>query len=238
MPHGMQADMKAEAKRRSELFDDWPETYDRWFATPIGTLVKEYEERLLHDMLKPRRHDLLLDVGCGTGIFTAGVLAAGSRVVGMDISRPMISAAAGRFGGGRFMPLTGDMRSLPFADNSFDKVYSMTAIEFVEDARSVVEEFERVAKPGGTIVLTTLNRLSPWAESRLRKADSGHELFKSIIFRTPAQMRGLVPDDAVVTTAIHFLKTDDPVQARRIEAQGSAEGRESGAFLAVCWMKK
>jgi ubiquinone/menaquinone biosynthesis C-methylase UbiE len=130
------------------------------------------------------------------------------------------------------------MCKLPFTDSAFDKVYSMTAIEFVEDGRLVVEELERVAKSCGTVVLTTLNRLSPWAESRLQKARNGHELFKSMIFRSPAEMRKLVPADAEVKTAIHFQKTDDPVQARRIEDQGSAEGRETGAFLAVCWTKK
>lgn len=230
--------MKADANRSSELFDDWPEQYDQWFATPIGKLVKEYETRLLHDMLQPARDNLLLDVGCGTGIFTSDVLAAGSRVVGMDISKPMISVAAERFCNEHFSPLAGDMSNLPFADNAFDKVYSMTAVEFVSDIEAAVAELERVTKIGGTIVLTTLNRLSSWAENRLLKADDGHELFQSMIFRTPEEVRSLVPADAVVKTAIHFKKTDDPVQVRQIEAEGSAGGLDTGAFLAVCWTKK
>lgn len=230
--------MKADPNRRSELFDDWPEKYDQWFATPTGKLVKEYETRLLHDMLQPGPDDFLLDAGCGTGIFTNDILAAGSRVVGMDISRPMISAAAHKFCTEHFMSLAGDMRNLPFTNSSFDKVYSMTAIEFISDARQVVEELVRVTKIGGKIVLTMLNGLSSWAVSRLQKADNGHELFQSMIFRTPEEIRDLVPDDAVLKTAIHFQKKDDPVQARHIEAEGNSEGRETGAFLAVCWIKK
>ena len=29
-----------------ELFDEWPDTYDKWFDTPIGSLVKKYYSRL------------------------------------------------------------------------------------------------------------------------------------------------------------------------------------------------
>jgi len=223
--------------RSSELFDDWPEKYDQWFQTPIGKLVKACEAELLRDLLRPAEDDLLLDVGCGTGIFTYDILAVGSRIVGMDISAPMLAAAADRFRTRNFAALAGDMRNLPFRDGSFDKVYSMTAIEFVADAARPVAELDRVTRTGGTVVLTTLNRLSPWADTRLKKAKEGHELFQSIHFRTPEEIRRLVPGEADVRTAIHFSKEDDPVQARRKEAQGCAEGRETGAFLAVRWTK-
>ena len=49
------------------LFDHWPEKYDRWFETPIGALVKKYENELLLDLLQPRPEERILDVGCGTG---------------------------------------------------------------------------------------------------------------------------------------------------------------------------
>ena len=62
--------MQTGVKGDGELFDDWPEQYDTWFSTPIGALVQEYETALLLDMLKPRPEELLLDVGCGTGVFT------------------------------------------------------------------------------------------------------------------------------------------------------------------------
>jgi len=230
--------MTAEADRSGELFDDWPEKYERWFETPIGALVKEYETRLLLDMLQPAGNETILDVGCGTGIFTFDVLAAGAAVVGMDISEPMIGFAANRFRSQKFTSLTGDMSHFPFTANSFDKVYSMTAVEFVSDARQVISELERVTRPGGTIVLTTLNGLSPWAEKRLEKAKQGHELFQLMTFRTPAELRRLVPDSAVLKTAIHFRKEEDPVQARRAEVEGDADGRETGAFLAACWTNK
>ena len=56
------------------LFDTWPDRYDSWFATPIGRLVRLYEARLLLAFLEPQPGERILDVGCGTGIFTDDVL--------------------------------------------------------------------------------------------------------------------------------------------------------------------
>ena len=74
----------------AEIFDEWPEKYDRWFETPIGRLVRLYESRLLIEMVRPGDGEEILDVGCGTGIFTADLLAAGSEVTGLDLSLPML----------------------------------------------------------------------------------------------------------------------------------------------------
>ncbi|MBT8347458.1 MAG: methyltransferase domain-containing protein [Desulfofustis sp.] len=219
------------------LFDDWPERYDQWFETPIGELVREYEAELLHQLLDPQTGEFILDVGCGTGIFTSPVLSSGAEIVGLDISFPMISRASGRFHGKRFVPLAGNMLALPFANGSFDKVYSMTALEFVDNAQAAVAELERVTKGGGVIVMSTLNRLSPWAERRLRAGEEGHELFKSMVFRSPTEIRELLPADATLKTAIHFMKNEDPVQAREIETRYQAEDAETGAFLAAAWRK-
>jgi ubiquinone/menaquinone biosynthesis C-methylase UbiE len=78
------------------LFDDWPYRYDQWFKTPIGKLVKETEADLIHELLDLKPGEKLLDAGCGTGIFTLDFLSQGAKVVGLDISLPMLTHASGR----------------------------------------------------------------------------------------------------------------------------------------------
>lgn len=229
--------MQADVNEGGTLFDEWPDRYDQWFETPIGKLVFEYEAELLQEMLDPKPGEFLLDVGCGTGIFTGSIVSSGAEVVGLDISIPMLGRAFSRFRGQRFTPLAGDMLRLPFASGSFDKVYSMTALEFVDNAQTAVAEMQRVTKTGGIIVMTTLNRLSPWAERRLKAGDEGHQLFQSMVFRSPAEIRRLIPEGAKLKTAIHFQKNEDPFQARQIEALAQVENSETGAFLAVSWVK-
>jgi ubiquinone/menaquinone biosynthesis C-methylase UbiE len=229
--------MSTEQEVKEKLFDEWPEKYDRWFKTPIGALVKKYENELLLDFLQPGPQEMILDVGCGTGVFTLNILGFGPRMTGIDISYPMLQRAELKAKGFPFRAVAGDMRYLPFADECFDKVVSMTALEFVADGRAAVEDLLRVTKKSGVVVVTTLNSLSPWADRRKKAADRGHSLFQQMIFRSPDDMRALVPIDATVKTAIHFLKEDDPQKAPGIERDGQNRGLDTGAFVAARWVK-
>jgi ubiquinone/menaquinone biosynthesis C-methylase UbiE len=230
--------MSDDQEVKGRLFDDWPEKYDQWFETPIGALVKQYENELLLDLLQPRRGEIILDVGCGTGIFTLNILGLGTRVIGLDISQPMLVRAGQKAVKYPFRGVAGDMRFLPFADKCFDRVVSMTALEFTADGKGAVSELFRVTRKGGVVVVTTLNSLSPWATRRKKAADRGHSLFEQMTFRSPDDLRALVPVDGTVKTAIHFLKDDDPQRAPEIERDGQKQGLDTGAFVAARWVKK
>ena len=229
--------MSDEQGVKGRLFDEWPEKYDQWFETPIGALVKKYENQLLLDLLQPQAGEMILDVGCGTGVFTLNILGLGTRVIGLDISQPMLVCAGQKAENYPFRGVAGDMRVLPFADKCFDRVVSMTALEFTEDGKGAVGELFRVTKKGGVVVVTTLNSLSPWAARRKQAADRGHSLFKQMIFRSPDDMRALAPVDGTVKTAIHFLKEDDPQRAPEIERDGQKQVLDTGAFVAARWVK-
>jgi len=220
-----------------QIFDEWPEKYDLWFETPIGRLIKEYESKLVLRMLRPKPGEVILDAGCGTGIFTADILETGARVVGLELSFAMLCRCLTKCGGETFQPVVGDLRRLPFADASFNRAVSITAIEFIKDVRIAVEELFRVTKPGGRIVVATLNSLSPWAPRREAAAKKGHPLFRHAVFRSPGEIKGLVPVEGMVQTAIHFKKDDDPDVAMKIEKAGMERGLDTGAFLSVSWIK-
>ena len=221
-----------------QIFDDWPDRYDRWFEMPIGKLVRACEEELILEMLAPRRGERILDVGCGTGIFTMEFLAEGASVVGLDISLPMLQRAQGRAGALPFLAVTGDMARLPFAGDSFDRVASITAIEFFRDGAAAVAELFRVARPGAVVVVASLNRLSPWAVRRKAQAASGEKpIFRDAVFRSPAELLACAPVAGETRTAIHFLKDEDPERAAAVEAEGRADRSETGAFVVARWVK-
>lgn len=220
-----------------EIFDGWWDKYDQWFQTPIGRLVKEYESKLVLEMLEPGPGERILDAGCGSGVFTFNILAAGAQVDGLDISLPMLLRAREEMAEYPFRSIQGDMLDLPFPDNAFDRVVSITAIEFIEDARSAIREAFRVTKPGGCIVVATLNSLSPWAAQRKETAEKGHPIFEHAIFRSPSEIRDLSPIEGTIKTTIHFRKDDDPDQAENIEESGLSKGLSTGAFIAARWVK-
>jgi ubiquinone/menaquinone biosynthesis C-methylase UbiE len=224
-------------KEKVQLFDEWPEAYDRWFTTPIGSLVRKYEAELIIDLLKPKQGETILDAGCGTGVFTLDIVSSGSRVVGLDITLPMLIQARKKLKGFSFQMVLADMLNLPFPESSFDKAVSVTALEFIEDGKAAVGELFRVTKRGGRVVVATLNSLSPWASRRRAEAKERHGIFEKTIFRSPDELRSLGSTRGVVKTAIHFQKEDDPERAVEIEQEGKRKHLNTGAFVAVGWEK-
>jgi ubiquinone/menaquinone biosynthesis C-methylase UbiE len=224
-------------KENPELFDPWPEKYDQWFTTPIGALVKRYEVKLILDLLNPGADEIVLDAGCGTGVFTFDLLSFGTHVTGVDISLPMLLRAVQKSKEYSFRAVLADMSNLPFLDNAFDKVVSITALEFIADAKRAMEELFRVTRKGGCIVVATLNRLSPWADRRRAEAKRGHSLFEKAIFRSPDELLSLVSANGEVRTAIHFGRKENPNHAPAIELEGQRKSLNTGAFVAARWQK-
>jgi len=103
--------------------------------------------------LKP--NDEILEVGVGTGL-TATLYPTDCRVVGIDLSEPMLREAARHVEshGRRNVRLWQmDASSLAFPAESFDVVYAAYLVSVVPDPVAVLTEMRRVCRPGGHIVL-------------------------------------------------------------------------------------
>ena len=220
-----------------QLFDDWPDRYEKWFTTPIGSLVKRVEWELIHDLLKPGPQEFILDAGCGTGVFTLDMISCGARVFGLDLSLSMIRRARQKGCGSPLRILSADILHLPFSENTFDKTVSITTLEFIPDGQKAIKELFRVTRSGGTVVVATLNSLSPWAERRREEGQKGHPLFSKVFFRSPGELAALTPFEGETRTAVHFLKEENPLRAREIEKKGKSKNLSTGAFLASRWVK-
>jgi ubiquinone/menaquinone biosynthesis C-methylase UbiE len=219
------------------LFDDWPDAYDQWFTTPIGRVVKKAEGALVIDLLRPEPRELILDAGCGTGVFSLDFLCLGSRVIGLDLSLPMLTRAGQKAFPQPFPRVAGDILHLPFPDGIFDKTVSVTALEFIPQGAVAVAELFRVTKKGGGVVVATLNSLSPWASRRKAKARKSSTIFSNAIFRSPGELAALAPVEGIIRTAVHFAKEEEPDRALRIEEEARRKNSRAGAFLVGCWQK-
>ncbi|MDZ7746705.1 MAG: methyltransferase domain-containing protein [Halobacteriales archaeon] len=98
--------------------------------------------------------DRVLDVGCGTGFATEGILQYTDDVHGLDQSDGQLSKAFAKFGrDGDVRFYRGDAERLPFADDSFDALWSSGSIEYWPNPVAALREFRRVTKPGGTVLV-------------------------------------------------------------------------------------
>ncbi|MCB0995766.1 MAG: methyltransferase domain-containing protein [Acidimicrobiales bacterium] len=89
---------------------------------------------------------LVLEIGVGTGAVAAAVEELGHRVIGLDLSSPMLAHAALRMPG---RVVRGDACSLPFATASVDAVAAVWLLHLVTDFDALVREVRRVLVPGG-----------------------------------------------------------------------------------------
>lgn len=95
----------------------------------------------------------VLDAGCGQGAPVLTRAAASGTAVGLDFSREQLRLAAANAPDAALV--RGDMTALPFATGAFDGVVACWSLIHVpmDDHRTVVEEFARVLRPGGRVLL-------------------------------------------------------------------------------------
>ncbi|KAA8900436.1 UbiE family methyltransferase [Sphaerosporella brunnea] len=106
----------------------------------------------------------LLDVGCGPGTMTCDFarLCPDGHITGLDYSASVLAAASAEAASQALTNVAftvGDIRSLPFPDDTFDVVHAHQVLQHLSDPVHALREMRRVARPGGVVAV----RESDWA---------------------------------------------------------------------------
>lgn len=113
--------------------------------------------------LKPLKGLRLLDVGCGGGLVSEPLARMGASVVGLDPGEENVMAARAHVEGaaGAGLDLTyriGMVEDLAAEGLQFDAVVSLEVVEHVPDVGAFIATCSRLVRPGGALVLSTINR--------------------------------------------------------------------------------
>lgn len=178
--------------------------------------------RASFDAVKPQAGDVILDIGCGSGLLTAelarGVGPTG-KVVGVDPSPDMLSAARKRCAEFGWVDLVeGVVDPMPVPDASADKAVSLQVFEYLDDLPGACAELFRVLRPGGRVAIGdwhwdtfAWHSDDPDRMARMMAAWDRHLVNRCIPADLPPVMRaaGLVVEDVVhVPYTDHTMRAD------------------------------
>lgn len=143
-----------------------------------------------------------LDAGCGIGLQTlllAEAVGPAGHVTGLDLSSDLLAYAAeiaARAGVAESVAFRkGNVNQLPFANNTFDWVWSVDCVGYAPmEPLPLIEELARVVKPGGAVAILA------WSSQTLLP---GHPVLEA---RLDATVAGIAPFDQGMKPASHFLR--------------------------------
>jgi len=157
------------------LADEWEERYQK--------PTFRARETVLAQCLQGRdvAGTLWLDAGCGTGTLSRWLAARGCRVVGLDGAPEMIRAAHGIAEISEGSPRTqfahiGTIAELPLPDSCADGILCSSVLEYVSDPGACLNEFARVLKVRGLLLVSVPNR-----RSLVRRVQAGCHRCGSIV---------------------------------------------------------
>ncbi len=230
-----------------DYYDAFAPNYERERHRGYHALI----DRLEVDLALRFAHDKeVLEAGCGTGMILKEVAPHARAAVGIDLSPGMLHEAAHR----GLQVAQASITQLPFADESFDLVYSYKVLAHIERIDVALSEMARVTRRGGHMLAEFYN---PWSLRYLVKrlkppsriADGAHDEHVYTRYDSLSRIRTLLPPTIeivdlrgvrVVTPISHVHKI--PLLGRAFElAEWHAADlpflRRFGGFLIVVGRK-
>jgi len=160
------------ARDIKRTWDACGEAFDR-YTTATDSFSDNIERPAIENLLGPVEGARALDLGCGSGTYSVWLSARGANLTGLDLSVTMLSLAARRAieqGARLDLCLADRNEPLPFADASFELVFTATALHYVRDLGALMREAARVMKPGARLVASVLH---PMSTARFPEAGQG-----------------------------------------------------------------
>jgi ubiquinone/menaquinone biosynthesis C-methylase UbiE len=163
--------------------------YEAWQKSPEGILFDRLSSELIIRLIRPKKGERVLDIGCGAGNHLLLFYRLGLDVTGLDASPYMVDIAKSRLGNKATFKI-GSAEDLPFEDNEFDITTLIITLEFLDDPLAALREAGRVTK--NKVFIGTLNALSLGCVCKKMYSLFSHSIFRETHLFTLWGLKGYV----------------------------------------------
>ena len=226
-----EVETNAARQRVARAFARGAPTYDRH-----AELQRHVADRLLRQMPTINDDATVVDLGCGTGYCTQLIRQRTSMatVIGLDLAVPMLQLTRQRCGE-RLPLLCADAQSLPLRDASSDLIVSSLTVQWCNDVRKLFAELQRVLRPGGCVLLSTLGPetlqelRAAWAQVDASRA--GNEFVSHAVLLAAAHAAGLYANITTELRVRHYQSLNALV--RELKALGANAATSANPIVAA-----
>lgn len=106
---------------------------------------------IMDDCRLKNNNSVVLDIGCGVGLYNPTLIKDGNEYIGIDLSECAVTIARDK----GYNAICGLAEKIPLGNETVDYVFSTEVIEHVDDPGLMLKEIKRVLKPGGSCLITT-----------------------------------------------------------------------------------
>jgi ubiquinone/menaquinone biosynthesis C-methylase UbiE len=177
-----------------------------------GGRLYEWKRRLALQWVNAQ--DVVLDAGCGNGLFTIPLSAHARMVYGVDFTEELLNDLKANLPTcqpANLQLVQGDLRRLPFSDEFFDSIVCYSTLYYVRELDRVLREFHRTLKRGGRAIFDLGNVNSLEARHSLRSYRVPHH------FVSVREAKRLIQSAGLRLMRLHRLQVYRPLRGYRLE---------------------
>jgi ubiquinone/menaquinone biosynthesis C-methylase UbiE len=173
------------------------EKFLNFCKSEFGKGITDTEAEYIQSELKLKTRDKILNIGCGTGWLEEKL--PHLNITGLDSSEEMLEEARKR---SDKTFVIGDAEHLKFKDSTFDAVFIVTTLKFLDDYKKAVKETARVTKHYGKILVMMLNPKSEYFKEGIKKVGG---YFRRIKHTNLKEIKDHVSKFYAITKEEYFL---------------------------------
>jgi SAM-dependent methyltransferase len=146
-----------EIEHGKKIIDNAEEVWG--WSSHAGRIRADRRAKYIKDLTAMTSGQSVLEIGCGTGLFTEKLLSTGAKITATDLSQDLLAVAKTRLGE-QCSLCTADAHSLPWDNDTFDIVYGSSILHHLQVEKALGEVY-RVLKKDGRMLFAEPNMLNP-----------------------------------------------------------------------------